>query len=382
MLVAALAFIPLLIWIYLLVFRGAFWRISKHFTPVELPAISAKRVAVVIPARNEAHVIGQAVTSLLEQDFPARLHIFLVDDSSTDDTTAIAAAAAERANRTSSLTTIRGAPLIEGWTGKLWALSQGVARAQTLAPDYFLLTDADIVHGRESVARLVAIAETNEYDLTSYMVKLACVSLAEKALIPAFVFFFLKLYPPAWISSQNSRTAAAAGGCILIRPEALEGIGGLAAIRSEVIDDCALAREVKRTGGRIWMGLTFTTESIRSYDTFLEIGRMISRTAFNQLRHSYLLLLGTVVGLVLTYILPVLLLLMGNMLATVLGVLALLLMSVAYVPSVRFYRQSIAWSLSLPFAGCFYMAVTVHSAFQYGRGLGGVWKGRVQDTRS
>jgi hopene-associated glycosyltransferase HpnB len=380
-LVTVLGAIPLLIWIYLLGFRGSFWRISKHFAPVQLPKVSAKRVAVVIPARNEADVIGRALTSLLEQDFPAPLHVFLVDDGSTDHTTELAAAAAGRASRTESLTIISGTPLAEGWTGKLWALSQGVAQAEMLAPDYLLLTDADIVHAPDSVAQLVAIAEINRYDITSYMVKLACVSFAEKALIPAFVFFFLKLYPPAWIASPDFRTAGSAGGCILIHPEALKRIGGLAAIRSEVIDDCALARKVKRAGGRIWMGLTSTTESIRSNESFLEIGRMISRTAFNQLRHSSVLLLGTVVGLAFTYLLPVLLLLTGKAPAMILGLLTLLLMSMAYVPTVRLYRQSLLWSLSLPLAAGFYLLATVHSALQYWQGQGGEWKGRVQDPR-
>jgi hopene-associated glycosyltransferase HpnB len=373
----ALAAVPLLIWIYLLGFRGGFWRVSKHFAPAGLPPIPKKRVAVVIPARNEAHVIGRALTSLLEQDFPAPLHIFLVDDGSTDGTSEIAASAAERASRASCLTIIKGAPLIEGWTGKLWALSQGVAEARTLAPDYLLLTDADIVHGPDDVAKLVAIAETNRFDLTSYMVKLACVSFAENALIPAFVFFFLKLYPPAWIASRRFRIAGAAGGCILIRPEMLYKIGGLAAIKNEVIDDCALAREVKRAGGRIWMGLTASTESIRSYDTFLEIGQMISRTAFNQLQHSSLLLFATLLALVFAYMLPVLLLLTGNVAAMTLGLTAVLLMIVAYIPTVRLYRRPIAWSVCLPLVACFYMAATLHSALRYWRGGGGEWKGRV-----
>jgi hopene-associated glycosyltransferase HpnB len=376
-LLTTLAAIPLLIWIYLLGFRGGFWRVSKHFASVELQPLFKKRVAVVIPARNEAHVIGQALASLFEQDFPAPLHIFLVDDASTDGTSEIARAAAEGVSRTSCLTIIKGAPLIEGWTGKLWALSQGVAQAQTLAPDYLLLTDADIVHGPDSVAKLVAIAETNRFDLTSYMVKLACVSFAEKALIPAFVFFFLKLYPPAWIASQRFRIAGAAGGCILIRPEMLYKIGGLAAIKNEVIDDCALAREVKRAGGRIWMGLTASTESIRSYDTFLEIGQMISRTAFNQLQHSSLLLFATLLALVFAYMLPVLLLLTGNVAAMTLGLTAVLLMIVAYIPTVRLYRLPIAWSVCLPLVACFYMAATLHSALRYWRGGGGEWKGRV-----
>jgi hopene-associated glycosyltransferase HpnB len=380
-LVTVLAVIPLLIWIYLLSFRGGFWRISRHLAPVEPRQVSGGRVAVVIPARNEADVIGPALTSLLEQDFPTPLHIFLVDDASTDRTAEVAKLAAGRAGR-NCLTIITGQPPIAGWTGKLWALSQGIAQAQTLAPDYLLLTDADIVHGRDSVARLVAMAKANGYDLSSSMVKLACETFAEKALIPAFVFFFLKLYPPTWVASQSFRTAGAAGGCILIRSETLHKIGGLAAIRSEIIDDCALAREVKRSGGRIWMGLTATTHSIRSYGTFREIGRMISRTAFNQLRHSFLLLIGTVVGLAFAYLLPPLLLVTAKLPAMTLGVFAWLLMSVAYLPTVRFYKLCPAWSFTLPIVACFYMSATIHSALQYWRGVGGVWKGRIQDARS
>ena len=245
MLVTALAIIPLLIWIYLLGFRGSFWRISKHLAVVGTPRAAGERVAVVIPARDEANVIGATIMSLLKQDLPTPLHIFLVDDGSTDHTAQIAMSTAERAGRSDCVTVITGQPLVEGWTGKLWALSQGISQAQTLAPDFLLLTDADVVHGRESVATLVAIADSKGCDLTSFMVKLACKSFAEKVLIPAFIFFFLKFYPPRWVGSQSFRTAAAAGGCILIRPEALQKIGGLATIRSEVIDDCALARQTE-----------------------------------------------------------------------------------------------------------------------------------------
>ncbi len=381
MLLAIIAAVPVIIWIYLLAFRGRFWEVNRSVTNLERPNVSTARLAVVIPARNEAAVIGRALSSLFEQDFPAPLHIFLIDDASTDRTAEIAAAAAERAGKTNFLTIISGQPLPRGWTGKLWALSQGVARAEALEPDYILLTDADIVHGPHTVAQLVAIAEALDCDLASYMVKLACVSTAEKALIPAFVFFFVMLYPPAWISPSRHRTAAAAGGCILIRPACLEKIGGLAAIRGEVIDDCALAREVKRSGGRIWMGLSSASESIRSYDTFSEIGQMISRTAFNQLDHSSLLLAGTVIGLALTYVLPPLLLLTGNGIATILGLTAWMLMSFAYFPMVRFYKQRPLWAIALPLIACFYAGATVHSAIRYWRGRGGAWKGRVQDTR-
>jgi hopene-associated glycosyltransferase HpnB len=380
-LLTALAAVPVVIWIYLLAFRGGFWRITNHLAPVEQTKSSGKRVAVVIPARNEAAYIERAITSLLEQDFSAALHIFLVDDASTDQTADVAVAAAERAGKAGLLTTIIGKPLEPGWTGKLWALSQGIAKAEALTPDYLLLTDADILHSPNSIAQLVAVAEANECDLASLMVKLACQSLAEKTLIPAFVFFFLKLYPPAWIHSEASRTAAAAGGCILIRTEVLQKVGGLAAIRSQIIDDCALAREVKRSGGRIWMGLTATTKSMRTYRTFSEIERMISRTAFNQLDHSPLLLIGTIAGLVLTYLLPPILLVTGKRLAMLLGLLDWMLMSAAYLPTIRFYRLRPAWCFSLPFVVCFYTGATIHSAVQYWRGIGGEWKGRVQDTR-
>jgi hopene-associated glycosyltransferase HpnB len=231
------------------------------------------------------------------------------------------------------------------------------------------------------VAELVGIAETGGYDLVSYMVKLACVSFAEKALIPAFVFFFFMLYPPKWISSGPSKVAGAAGGCMLIRPEALAKAGGFGAIRNTIIDDCALARIVKRSGGRIWLGLTRTTASNRSYGSFGEIGRMISRTAFHQLNHSTLLLAGTVVGLVITYLLPVALIFSGSSIAAIEGIIAWLLMSIAYLPIVRFYGRSWPWACTLPIVACFYLAATVQSAVQYWRGKGGEWKGRTQDLR-
>lgn len=382
MLLTAAGAVSLLIWIYLLGFRGGFWCVSRHL-PLPAPRKTPeRRIAVVIPARNEAAVIGQAITSLLQQQFPSPLHIFIVDDASTDGTADVAALTAERAGLRESLTIIPGKPLAPGWTGKLWALQQGVDAALNIAPDYLLLTDADVVHGRNSVPELVDIAEDEARDLASYMVKLACNTFAEKALIPAFVFFFLKLYPPAWIASKRLKTAAAAGGCILIRTEALQRIGGLESIRTEIIDDCALARQMKRAGGQLSMALTSSTVSIRSYGTFAEIGRMISRTAFNQLRHSSLLLIATVFGLFVTYLLPLLLLLAGERSAMILGLSAWLLMSVAYLPMVRFYRSSMVWSLSLPLIATFYLGATIHSAVQYWRGFGGEWKGRVQDTRA
>lgn len=362
----ALAVSPLLIWMYLLLGRGGFWRIRMEQAAPAPP----RRIVAVIPARNEAAVIERAVASLAAQV----ADVIVVDDGSADETAAIARAFG------ANVTVFQGKPLAPGWTGKLWALAQGVEHAQTLAPDYLLFTDADIEHGRGSVAQLVAIAEARQLDLASYMAKLACVTPAEKALIPAFVFFFLMLYPPVWIDSSRWATAGAAGGCILIRPHALERIGGVASIRNEIIDDCALARAIKRNGGRVWLGLTNETRSIRSYGGFGEIGRMISRTAFNQLRHSALLLTATVVALLLTYLLPLLLVASGKPVPMTLGAIAWLLMGVAYLPMVRFYQRSPAWSIALPLVSLFYLAATVNSAIQYWRRRGGEWKGRVQDA--
>jgi hopene-associated glycosyltransferase HpnB len=291
----------------------------------------------------------------------------LVDDDSADRTAAIARESAPYGQ----LTIIRAQPLPAGWTGKLWAVSQGVEQAGT--PEYLLLTDADIVHPPENLAALVARADTG-YDLVSYMAKLQCRSLAERALIPAFVFFFLQLYPPAWIRDPKRKTAGAAGGCILIGREMLERVGGIAAIRGELIDDCALARAVKRAGGRVWLGLSEQTRSIRDYATFGEIGRMISRTAFTQLRYSPLLLLGTILGLAFAYLLPVALTIAGQPL----GIAAWLLMSICYWPALRFYGRNPLWAPLLPLIAAFYMRCTVHSAVQYWRGAGGLWKGRVQ----
>lgn len=369
------AALPLAIWTYLLLFRGRFW--APQELPPSVRAVRAKVIAVV-PARDEAATIGQAVRSLLEQDVP--LHVIVVDDGSTDGTAEVARSAASAAAAAERLTVLHGAPLQQGWTGKLWAMSQGVVAATQLEPDYLLFTDADIEHDRRTLGSLVGYAEERRLDMASLMVRLSTATLAERCLIPAFVFFFLKLYPPWWIAAARSKVAGAAGGCILIRPEALERAGGLAAIRGRIIDDCALAGAVKGSGGSLWLGLTRSTRSLRIYGTFGEIGAMISRTAFNQLRHSWWLLAGTLLGLFITYLAPVLLL-GSHGPAAACAAAAWALMTLCYLPMVRFYRLSGLYALLLPAVALFYAAATVHSAVRFALGKGGQWKGRAQDVR-
>ena len=360
--------VSLAAWIYLLFFRGGFWRIRTNSDP---PLVTPdKSVAVIVPARNEETVVGQAIASLLGQDYPGPFQVFLVDDHSTDATI-------QAAGTHNRLTIVQAGPIPAGWTGKLWAVSEGLKHAERHQPDYILLTDADIVHAPDSVSRLVARAQANDLDLTSWMVKLRCRTLAERALIPAFVFFFFMLYPPAWIASRRHKTAGAAGGCMLVRRSALERIGGIAAIRGELIDDCALAQAIK-PAGNVWLGVTDDTQSIRPYDTFKEIGRMISRSAFTQLCYSMLLLGAILAGMAAIYLAPPLLLLTHA--ARPIGLATWALMTISYVPVLRFYRVPLAWAPLLPLIALFYMAATLDSAFRYWAGRGGEWKGRAQAT--
>lgn len=377
MLIAA-GIISLLIWGYLLLARGQFWRIRPvQFVPA---SPSSVRLAAIIPARNEADVVGRVIASLLQQAGGNTLHIFLVDDGSTDGTAAAARDAAKAAGRPELLTVIEGRPLPPGWSGKLWALQQGVERARQFQPRFLLFTDADVLHPPDSLTMLAATAEEGQYDLVSLMVKLHCESLAEKLLIPAFVFFFFKLYPPKWIADPRRAIAGAAGGCILLRPAALQRAGGIEAIRGEVIDDCALAANVKSSGGRLWLGASHTTQSLRPYAGFAGLGSMISRTAFNQLRHSTWLLALAMGGMAITYLLPpALLLLSHHGVPATLGAVAWLLMALSFVPVTRIYRLSPLWGLALPLIAVFYLGATMHSAIQYWAGRGGAWKGRVQD---
>jgi len=374
--VLTLASTALAVWLYLIFARGAFWRCSQRddWPSPQVPAWPP--VAAVVPARNEADCIGQTIASLLAQDYPGPWTVILVDDDSSDGTSELAYRGAHGNER---LKVVRSRGLPAGWTGKLWAIKQGIDAAVALPqpPVYVLLTDADIVHAPDSVSRLVAHAERNALVLTSLMVKLHCESFAERLAIPAFVFFFQMLYPFVWVNRRQSSVAAAAGGCMLVRADVLQKAGGMDAIRAALIDDCALAKLLK-AHGPIWLGLTERVRSIRRYPAVGDIRRMVVRSAYAQLSYSPLVLGGTLVAMALTYLLPPLLAIFGSGVARVIAVVAWGLMFVAFQPTLRFYRLSPLWGLALPAIALEYMIFTLDSACQYMRGRGGSWKGRLQ----
>jgi hopene-associated glycosyltransferase HpnB len=373
---AAIGLLALAAWVYLLVARGRFWMAADKDddlapAPGQWPAVTA-----VVPARDEADLIATAIGSLLAQDYPGPFRVILVDDGSTDGTAAAAGAEARRLGAVGRLEIVEGTPLPAGWTGKLWAMAQGAARAGT-TPKYLLLTDADIAHTPDNLRRLVARAEAGKLALASLMAKLHCASWAERMLAPAFVFFFQMLYPFRWAKDPRRRLATAAGGCMLADRLALERAGGVAAIRAALIDDCALGAVMKRQGP-IWIGLTDRAYSLRPYPTVASIGRMISRSAFAQLDYSALILAGTLAGLGLVFLAPAALALFAGGLARDLGGLAWVAMAAAYQPMLRFYRRSPLWGAALPLIAALYAAFTFQSALDVWRGRGGMWKGRAQ----
>jgi len=373
----------LAIWLYLLVARGGFWQAAEREEggPAGNPPDSQRSpsISAVIPARDEAECIGETVASLLRQDYPGAFDVIVVDDQSRDGTAQIAQKAAETIGAGHRLTVLPGQSLPGGWTGKLWAQHQGVefANAKPEPPDLILFTDADIVYTADVLTSLVGRAQAGSYGLTSLMVKLRCKSFAERLFIPAFIFFFQMLYPFAWANNPRRSTAAAAGGCMLVRREVLNNAGGMASIRTALIDDCALAKILK-AHGPIWIGLTDRVRSIRAYPSIGDIRSMVSRTAYAQLRYSPLLLAGTVLGLVVTYLAPVALTLFASGLAQFLGLFTWLLMAFSFRPTLRFYGLSRLWGLALPAIAAIYMAFTLDSAYQHARGRGGMWKGRAQ----
>jgi hopene-associated glycosyltransferase HpnB len=372
-----LAGLSLAIWAYLLLARGGFW-LSRQRDDRDTPPAPASwpSVVAVVPARDEADVIAASVGSLLGQDYPGPFRVVLVDDESCDGTADIARAEAERRGADGRLEILRSQPLAAGWTGKLWAMSQGVARAGD-KPGYLLLTDADIAHDPGNLSALVVRAEAGGLALTSLMAELHCETFAERLLIPAFVFFFQMLYPFAQVNRPGSSTAAAAGGCMLVRREALAAAGGVQAIRAALIDDCAMGAAMKRQGP-IWLGLTHRARSLRPFPTVGSIGQMVSRSAYAQLDYSPLLLLGTVAGLGVTYLAPPLIALFGHGAARIAALLAWAGMALAFQPTLGFYRRSPLWGVAVPAIAALYASFTLESAVQYARGRGGMWKGRAQ----
>jgi hopene-associated glycosyltransferase HpnB len=379
-----LAGAALVAWLYLIVARGGFWRASVRDDRGSAPEPQVwPSVIAIVPARNEADVIAENIGSLLSQDYPGSFAVILVDDQSTDDTAATARTAASRAAAQHGLTVVSGLPLPPGWAGKLWAMKQGVDHAAALPepPDYLLFTDADIAFSPGALRRLVARAEGRRLVLTSWMVKLRCTSLAERGLIPAFVFFFQMLYPFAWVNRAGSATAAAAGGCMLVRRDALIEAGGIDAIRGSLIDDCALGKKLKSVGP-IWLGLTECAHSLRPYPQLGDIRRMVSRSAYDQLRYSPVLLAGVAGAMALVFFVPPLFALFGDGLAQFFGLFAWALMALAFRPMLRFYGVSSLWGVALPVIAALYLTFTLDSAYQYSRGRGGLWKGRVQAGRT
>lgn len=374
------------IWIYLAIARGGFWRglqddraMNDAFDPgATEPSHAWPRVVAVIPARDEAELVGSTVGSLLAQRYPGTLSVIVVDDHSDDGTAAVARDAALAANAAERLTVVPSPPLPAGWTGKLWAVSNGIAAAERSPdpPEYFLLTDADIRYEPGAAAALVSSAVADRLVLSSLMVHLRCESRAERWLIPAFVFFFQMLYPFAWVGRPDRRTAAAAGGCVLVRRDALNAAGGIAAIRDALIDDCALARRLK-SQGPIRLALGEQVRSMRAYPAFDDIRRMVVRSAYAQLGFSWWRLILVVGAMLLVFVMPVLLAIGGHGWTQVVGFGTWALMASLFVPTLRRYRVP-AWSaMGLPVIATTYLAFTIESALQHWQGRGGMWKGRV-----
>lgn len=378
--IGILAALSLVAWLYLVFLHGGFWLTREREEDYRVAGdhvASWPSVVAVVPARNEADVLPRSLASLAAQNYPGEFSIVLVDDQSSDGTADVARRVAESAGR--KITIVSGAQLPPGWTGKVWAMHQGIAAASASErpPRYLLLTDADIGYEPDVLTSLVARASGEMRVLTSVMAKLRCESFAERALIPAFVFFFKMLYPFAWVNRKVSATAAAAGGCMLAERSALERAGGIQAIRGALIDDCTLGKLMKAQGS-VWLGMSKRVLSLRPYPKVEDIRRMVARSAYAQLRYSPLLLLGTIAGMILVYLAPPVLFLTQSYPACVFAGAAYLLMAMAFQPTLRFYHRSPLWGLALPLIAATYLGFALDSAYQHSAGRGGLWKGRVQ----
>ena len=382
-----LAAASLLAWIGLLVGRGLFWWPLPRLHPPRECSQPEGAVVAVVPARDEAAVLPRTLPTVLSQDYRGPLRVVLVDDRSEDETASVACAAAEGLGAKDRLTILRGEPLPAGWSGKVWAMQQGATAARGELPEFLWFTDADIAHEPWVLSALVDRAEAERLDLVSTMATLRVDSAWDRLLVPAFVYFFAKLYPFRFVGNPRRRNAGAAGGCILVRRSALERVGGLEAIASALIDDCALGRLVKRAGGRIWLGFSRGVRSVRGYGSLVSVWRMVARSAYTQLGHSPLVLAGTIVGMVFLYALPPLACVGGAVAAAfavpdaivlaAFGAATWGLMAASFVPMLR--HHGVGWWIAplLPVAGVLYTAMTVSSAWRHTRGRGGAWKGRT-----
>jgi hopene-associated glycosyltransferase HpnB len=376
-----LALIALAIWLTLLGARGAFWRARQRDDawPHDADPAHWPEIVAIVPARNEAQDVGRCIDSLLRQDYAGNFSVLLVDDESDDGTAEIARAAAIACGAEARLTVLAGAPRPPGWSGKVWAMSQGLAEIgkREAAPRRLLFCDADIAFAPDALAALARRAEAGDLALVSLMAKLRCESFAERALIPAFVFFFQMLYPFAWVNDPSARAAAAAGGCMLADRYALLRAGGFAKMRGALIDDCALAVLMKREGP-IALALTHRVVSLRPYPGFADIAAMVARSAYAELDYSPFRLLGAVAGMTLTFLVAPIAALFASGLAAFIGLVTWIAMALAFQPMLRFYGRGTSWGLALPLIAGAYLVFTLKSAYLYWRGRGGLWKGRVQ----
>jgi hopene-associated glycosyltransferase HpnB len=370
----ALSIVTVLIWLGLLVGWHGFWRADQRPPLKPEPLAKWPSVVAIVPARDEAATIPFSLTGLIEQRYAGAYEIVLADDSSSDDTVAMAGRLASDAEP--RLTVVEAGPLPAGWAGKLWTLHRGIEEARRHKPDYYWLTDADIAHKPQVLAGLVAHAESERLALTSLMVKLPTRTIWEKLLVPAFIFYFALLYPFRAVNDPSSRIAGAAGGSLLVRRDALEAIGGVAAVKGAIIDDCALAREIKGSGRRIWIGLAERSRSLRRYRRLGDFWSMVARSAYPQLGYSPLWLAGALLGLAVTFIAPPLLLLAGGG-AALAGLIAWILMGWAYTPTVKYHGLSPVWAVTLPIAALLFAAMTIASAVGHYRGQPAQWRGRT-----
>jgi len=361
--VTALAAISVAAWLWLALVWGRFWRTDQRLPPRVRPD-SWPAVAVVVPARDEAAMLPRTLPTLLAQDYAGSVRVIVVDDGSADATATIA--------RSLGAEVVDAGDPPPGWTGKVNALHRGVQEVPDA--EFVLFTDADIAHAPSSLTALVS--GSAGVDLLSQMARLRVDTVWERLIVPAFVYFFAMLYPFRWVNRPGSRTAAAAGGCSLVRRLTLERAGGLEAVRGAVIDDVAIARLIKRSGGRIWLGLGDFVDSVRPYPRLGDLWRMVARSAFSQLRYSAAVLIGTVLALAVVFVVPVAAL-AGGALAAILGGSAWLIMALTFVPMLRYYRQPAVLAVLLPFTAVLYTLMTLDSARRHWAGKGAAWKGRT-----